>query len=88
MHWMYLLASLVCLGLAMVRSMPTPLVFLFVLGSLVGMIAWAIGWMSHRVSGASRDIGHIVTPDELRRLREQAEARKASPPAANDDEPR
>jgi hypothetical protein len=86
MHWLYLLASLACLGLAMVRSMPTPLVMLFVLGSLVGLVAWAIGWMAHRVSGASRDIGHIMSPDELRRLREQAEARKAAPPGQDDND--
>lgn len=91
MHWLYLLASLCCLGLAMVRSMPTPLVLLFVIGSFVGLVAWIIGWMSARVSSASRDIGHIISPEMLRQMREQAEAKKAAgqPPAghraANDD---
>lgn len=89
MHWMYLIASFACLGLAMIRTMPTPLVFLFVLGALGCFIAWGIGWMSHRVSGASRDIGHIMSPEELRRMREQAEARKttAPPPDKGDERP-
>jgi len=76
MHWIYLIASLACLGLAMLRSMPTIGVLVFVLGSLAFMVAWILGWMSSRISSQSRDVSHIMSPEELRRLREQAEARK------------
>jgi len=76
MHWIYLLASLACLGLAMLRSMPTIGVLIFVAGSLAFMVAWILGWMSSRISSQSRDVSHIMSPEELRRLREQAEARK------------
>jgi hypothetical protein len=76
MHWIYLLASLACLGLAMLRSMPTIGVLVFVLGSLAFMVAWILGWMSSRISSQSRDVSHIMSPEELRQLREQAEARK------------
>jgi hypothetical protein len=76
MHWIYLIASLACLGLAMLRSMPTIGVLVFVLGSLGFMVAWILGWMSSRISSQSRDVSHIMSPEELRRMREQAEARK------------
>lgn len=76
MHWIYLIASLACLGLAMLRSMPTIGVLIFVAGSLAFMVAWILGWMSSRISSQSRDVSHIMSPEELRRLREQAEARK------------
>jgi hypothetical protein len=76
MHWLYLLASLVSLALAMVRSMPTLGVLFFLACALGFMIAWILGWMSSRIASQTRDIGHIMGPDELRRLREQAEANR------------
>ncbi len=80
MHWLYLLASLACLGLAMIRTLPTIGVLIFLAGSLGFMVAWILGWMSSRISSQSRDVSHIMGPDELRRLREQAQARKAPQP--------
>ena len=76
MHWLYLLASIACLALAMVRTMPTLGVLVFLAGALGFMVAWVIGWLSSRISSQSRDISHILGPDELRLMREQAEARK------------
>ena len=76
MHWLYLLASLACLALAMVRTMPTLGVLVFLAGALGFMVAWVLGWLSSRISSQSRDIAHIMGPDELRKLREQAEARR------------
>ena len=76
MHWLYLLASIACLALAMVRTMPTLGVLVFLAGALGFMVAWVIGWLSSRISSQSRDISHILGPEELRLMREQAEARK------------
>lgn len=88
MHWIYLIASLACLGLAMLRSMPTIGVLVFVAGSLAFMVAWILGWMSSRISSQSRDVSHIMSPEELRRLREQAEARKnAQSQSSGDGQP-
>lgn len=84
MHWLYLLGSLACLGLAMVRSMPTLGVLVFLAGSLVLMVAFLLGWLDSRISSTSRDASHIMTAEELRHLREQAEARKI---ARGDDSP-
>ena len=82
MHWLYLLASIACLCLAMLRSMPTFGVLIFLAGAFGFMVAWILGWLSSRISSQSRDIGNILGPEELRRMREQAEARKkaAAPP--------
>lgn len=79
MHWIYLLASLACLALAMVRSMPTIGVLIFLFGSLGFMLAWILGWVSSRISSRSRDVSYIMSSDELKRLRDQAEARKQAP---------
>ncbi len=79
MHWLYLLASLLCLGLAMIRSLPTLGVLVFLAGSLAFLVAWILGWVSSRISNQSRDISYIMSADELRKLREQAQARKAPP---------
>lgn len=76
MHWLYLLASIACLALAMVRTMPTLGVLVFLAGALGFMVAWVLGWLSSRISSQSRDISHILGPEELRQMREQAEARK------------
>ncbi len=76
MHWIYLLASLACLGMAMVRTMPTWGVLIFLAGSVAFMLAWILGWVSSRISSQSRDVSYIMSADELKRLREQAEARK------------
>ncbi|MBP6626755.1 MAG: hypothetical protein KA187_05010 [Arenimonas sp.] len=83
MHWLYLLASLLCLGLAMIRSLPTLGVLIFLAGSLGFLVAWILGWVSSRISSQSRDISYIMSPEELRKMREQARARK--PPQS--DEP-
>ncbi|MBP6596129.1 MAG: hypothetical protein KA196_01310 [Arenimonas sp.] len=83
MHWLYLLASLLCLGLAMIRSLPTLGVLIFLAGSLGFLVAWILGWVSSRISSQSRDISYIMSPEELRKMREQAQARK--PPQS--DEP-
>lgn len=82
MHWLYLLGSLACLGLAMMRSMPTLGVLVLLAGSLALLVAFLLGWLNSRISSSSRDASHIMTGEELRLLREQAEARKA---ARNDD---
>ncbi len=78
MHWMYLFASLACLALAMVRTMPTFGVLVFLAGALGFMLAWILGWVSSRISSKSRDVSYIMSGDELKRLREQAQARKLS----------
>jgi hypothetical protein len=89
MHWLYLVVSIVFIVIASRASTPGWLVVVLVLGSLGLFVGWMLGWMSSRVSSASRDDVQMLSPDELRHLREQAEARKAAAAAAsrNPEEP-
>jgi hypothetical protein len=76
MHWLYLVIAIALLAVAMKAS--GWLVVLLVLASLVAFIAWMLGWVSSRISSGARNDTQILSADELRRLREQAEARRAA----------
>jgi hypothetical protein len=83
MHWLYLLFALVAMVLA-IKTSSTGLMLLGLLASLVLIVLWLVGLYSTRMAGRSRDPSAMIDPAELRRLREQAEARKA---ASNPDAP-
>ena len=88
MHWLYLVVGIVMMVVASLKVTPTWLMVLLVLGALGMFLAWMFGLMASRVGLASRDEVQLLSPDELRHLREQAEARKAAasaPPAADDE---
>jgi hypothetical protein len=78
MHWLYLLISLLFLAMAMKSTAPGWLVVILVIASLGLFLAWMLGWISSRISQGARDDTSMISPEELRRLREQAEARKSS----------
>ena len=83
MHWLYLLTALAAMALAM-KTTSTGLMMLCLLAALVLLVLWLAGMYSSRMAGRSRDVSAMIDPAELRRLREQAEARKA---AASSDTP-
>jgi hypothetical protein len=87
MHWLYLLFALLFLAMAMKSTAPGWLVVLLVLASLGLFIAWMLGWLSSRISRGARDDTSMISPEELRQLREQAEARRnaARNPVTPDD---
>ncbi|HST45721.1 MAG TPA: hypothetical protein VLK29_10925 [Luteimonas sp.] len=77
MPWLFLLLALGAFAVAfntasMVLSM---LCLLVALGLLV---AWVMGLLAQRVGSQTRDDSMMLDPQELRRLREQAEARRAA----------
>lgn len=76
MHWLYLLLALSALFAAS-KTAGWVVVVLLVL-SLILFVAWMVGWVSARISTGARTDAQIISPEELRRLREQAEARKAA----------
>lgn len=80
MHWFYLVAAIVCFAVASKVGLLWSL--LLVLAALGLMLAWILGWLSARVAASSRSEMSIISPEELRALREQAEARKAAADAA------
>jgi hypothetical protein len=87
MHWLFLVVSILLLLGAMKPTLPGWVVFLMLLGSLGFIVAWILGWLSSRISSGSRHEMHIISPDELRQLREQAEARKAAAAQDRSDPP-
>ncbi len=87
MVWLFLLLALVAMVVAM-KTTSMLLMVVCLLAALVFLVLWAYGWYASRVGSVSRDASLMLDPDELRRLREQAEARKlaaqspSEPPAA------
>jgi len=78
MHWFYFMGSLLCVLLASRAWTPWWLVVFLVIAALGLLLAWMLGWIASRVSSGSRSEMQIISPEELRLLREQAEARKAA----------
>lgn len=80
MHWLYFLAASFCLLIA--SRAPFWLAALLILAALGLFLAWMLTWVNSRVSSNARSELQILSPEELRLLREQAQARKAaaSPP--------
>jgi hypothetical protein len=81
--WLYLLLAAVALAVAF-KTSSIALAILCLLVALVLTGAWLLGLLAQRVGNRSRDAQMMIDPQELRRLREQAEARRA---AAAPDEP-
>ena len=77
MHWLYLLFAIAAIVVAM-KTASSGLMLLCLLVSLVLFVLWLAGLYSARMAGRSRDPSAMIDPAELRRLREQAEARKAA----------
>lgn len=75
MPWLFLLLGLVAMVVAM-KTTSMLLMVICLLAALVLLVLWAYGWYASRVVSVSRDESLMLDPDELRRLREQAEARK------------
>jgi hypothetical protein len=86
MYWLFLLLAL---G-AFVLAFSTPHMSLLVLALLAALgflMAWARGWYMAKIGDASqRDALPMIDPAELRRLRAQAEARRAAAAAAASDD--
>jgi hypothetical protein len=85
MPWVYLLLALVALAIAF-KTTSLALLAICLLAALALLVAWTLGLLAQRVGSRSRDEAMLLDPQELRRLREQAEARRAQappePPAA------
>lgn len=85
MHWLYLLLAVAAMTVAM-KTASSGLMVLCLLAALVLLVLWLAGLYSVRMAGRSRDVSSMIDPVELRRLREQADARKAAagtPPDAS-----
>ncbi|MGV6492561.1 hypothetical protein ACTUVK_002604 [Stenotrophomonas rhizophila] len=75
MHWLFLLLALGCFGLAL-KTPQWGLMLLALLVALVFLLIWVRGMYVARFGTLQRDISSVIDPAELRRLREQAQARR------------
>jgi hypothetical protein len=84
MPWIYLLLSAASLVLAF-RTSSFGLMAVALVVALGLLVAFALSFLAQRIGSRSRDESTMLDPTELRRLREQAEARRvaaAAGPAA------
>ena len=77
MPWLLLLFA-VGLFMAALGASSMAVVVLCVLASLGLSIVGIMGLLAQRVGGSSRSEAMMIDPQELRRLREQADARRSS----------
>lgn len=75
--WLYLLLAVAALAVAF-KSTSVALALVCLLAALGLLLAWLLGWLAQRVGSRSRDAQMLLDPQELRRLREQAEARRGA----------
>ena len=77
MPWLFLLLALAAFAVAFTTS-SMPLTVVCLLAALGLLVAWVMGLLAQRVGSQIRDDSLMLDPQELRRLREQAEARRAA----------
>lgn len=83
MAWLFLLLAFGALWLAFTTS-STGILALALLAALILIIAFVLRLASDRIGSRSRDEHVMLDPEELRRLREQAEARKLAAATQSD----
>ena len=87
MPWLFLLLAIASFAFAFMTT-SVALAAFCLLAALVLLVLWVMGLLAQRVGSQARDDMMLIDPLELRRLREQAEARRAAsgtptePPAA------
>ena len=77
MHWLFLLLAVAAMAFAFLTTSVGVLLGCL-LAALVLFVLWVLGMYQSRVAGSGRDETLMIDPGELRRLREQAQARKDS----------
>ncbi|WP_345293981.1 hypothetical protein [Luteimonas vadosa] len=83
MPWLYLLLALAAFAVAFKTTSMLLAVFCL-LAALGLLLAWVMGLLAERVGSQSRDDSQMLDPQEMRRLREQAEARRQGADSAGD----
>jgi hypothetical protein len=77
MSWVFLLLAIAAFVVAF-KTTSIALAALCLLAALGLLLAWVLGLMAQRVGSRSRDDSALLDPAELRRLREQGEARRTA----------
>ncbi|WP_315388325.1 hypothetical protein [uncultured Stenotrophomonas sp.] len=91
MYWLFMLLAIGCFAFA-VKTPSTGLMMLSLFGALLFLLAWVRGRYVATFGSGQRDTGsemyNAIDPTELRRLREQAQARRDAERDQNDLPPR
>lgn len=77
MPWLFLLLAIASTVFAMTTA-SVALAVICILTALVLLVIWVMGLVAQRVGNQARDDAMMIDPQELRRLRERAEARRAA----------
>ena len=83
MPWILLLLAAGCFALTFMSKIPFLMTVILLLAALGFMAAAVLSFLSARLEGSRRDDSKMISPEELRMMREQAAARKAQ--AENSD---
>ncbi|MUV13195.1 hypothetical protein [Noviluteimonas gilva] len=86
MHWLLLGLAVAAFAVAL-NTTVSWLMALCLLLALLFCLGWILGLYSARAGARSRDETAMIDPVELRRLREQAEARKLAAQQQQSGEP-
>lgn len=81
MPWLFFLLALAALAIAF-KTTSVALLFVCLMAGFGLVLAGAMQLFAQRIESRSRDEALMLDPEELRRLREQAEARKAASSAS------
>lgn len=81
MPWLFLLLAVAAFAVALNAS-SMAMVVICVLVALGGTVAWVLGLLTQRMGTRSRDESMMLDPMELKRLREEAEARRTAAAAS------
>lgn len=91
MPWLYLVLAVVAMAIAF-KTTSVAVLVVCLLTALGLAIAWLMAFLAERIESRSSSPAMLIDPVELQRLREQAEARRAtagpagsSTPLAGDD---
>lgn len=75
--WVYLLLAIGAFAVAF-KTASVGLMAVCLLVGLGLLLAWIMALLARRIDSRSRSEHAMIDPDELRRMREQAEARRAA----------
>lgn len=77
MPWLFLLLAIAAFAIAM-STQSVALAMVCLAAALVFLAIWVLSLLAQRVGNQTRDDTMMIDPQELRRLREEAEARRAA----------
>lgn len=77
MPWLFLLLAIAAFAIAMTTK-SIAIAVICILAALALLVVWVMGLLAQRVGSQTRDDAMMIDPQELRRMREQAEARRAA----------